>query len=171
MALTTNKKNKIIAQWKAGKFENPSQVAKHHKIDYKTAKKLVDGIPQANAHIVHDQVKLEILKKSIKNPQEISAIEMEVKERICTIEEDNELVSNNRKLLKVTQGTIQKQLLDEKGNIRKLNPKEIKSITGAIKDIENIANPRDTGTKIDVNNNNIVIPTMKDLYKGNANGM
>lgn len=41
MALTTNKKNKIIAEWKAGLFTSYNAVATTYKIDPKTVKKII----------------------------------------------------------------------------------------------------------------------------------
>lgn len=41
MALTTNKKNKIIAEWKAGLFNSYNAVATTYKIDPKTVKKII----------------------------------------------------------------------------------------------------------------------------------
>lgn len=163
MALTTNKKNKIINQWKAGKFKNYSQVAKFHKIDYKTVKKLLDGIPQSNARAVAIIVEAEVLKKSMKSPQELNAVEQEVIEKLNTQELDNELVAQNRKILKGLQSNIVGAMVTPTGRIKKLDPSEIKALSGAVKDIEVIANPKDSGTVI--NNNNVIIPTMEDLYK------
>lgn len=80
MALTTNKKNKIIAEWKVGKYPSYNAVAVAYKIDPKTVKKILDGIEQSNVYIVEDGARYEIAKKSIKNPNEIKAIENRVKE-------------------------------------------------------------------------------------------
>jgi len=80
MALSTRKRNMIIADWKTGKFDNPSQVAKHYKIDRKTAGKIIEGISQDNTAIVEAGAIYENAKKSLKNPVEITAIETAVKE-------------------------------------------------------------------------------------------
>lgn len=81
MALTTNKKNKIIAEWKAGIFRSHNAVATHYKIDPKTVKKILDGITQSNTDIVEVGALYESAKKSIKNPNELKAIEKAVIER------------------------------------------------------------------------------------------
>ena len=75
MALTTNKKNKIIAEWKAGLFTSYNAVATTYKIDPKTVKKILDGISQTNTDIVEAGTIYETAKKSIKNPNEIRAID------------------------------------------------------------------------------------------------
>ena len=75
MALTTNKKNKIIADWKAGRFNTAYAISKEYKIDQKTAQKIIDGFSQGNADIVAIGTAYEIAKKSIKNPVEKKAIE------------------------------------------------------------------------------------------------
>jgi hypothetical protein len=86
MALTTNKKNKIIAEWKAGIFSSHNAVAVSYKIDPKTVKKILDGISQSNTDIVEIGATYENAKKSIKNPNEIKAIEKAISER--TIKDD-----------------------------------------------------------------------------------
>ena len=80
MALSTKKKNIIIAQWKAGKFSNPTAAAKHHKIDRKTAAKILKDIPQTNAELSELAGEVERQKKSLKNPVEIAAVENRAKE-------------------------------------------------------------------------------------------
>jgi len=67
-------------------------------------------------------------------------------EKIDTSMEDNDLIKGNRKLLKLAQGIIVKS----KDNFDHNN---IKNLTGAIKDIESIANPQ-ASHKIDINNTN-----------------
>lgn len=81
MALTTNKRNKIIAEWKAGLFISYNSVAVSYKIDPKTVKKILDGISQSNTDIVEVGAIYENAKKSIKNPNEIKAIEKAITER------------------------------------------------------------------------------------------
>ena len=57
-----------------------------------------------------------------------------VVEKIDTILEDNKLIGNNRKLASMAQGI----LLSNKENFNHTN---IRNLTGAIKDIESVANP------------------------------
>ena len=82
MAISTRKKNLIIAEWKAGKYKSAYAVSKAHKISDKTAKKIIAGIQQENADIVEAGVMYESAKKSVKNPIEINAIESVVNDRI-----------------------------------------------------------------------------------------
>lgn len=70
-------------------------------------------------------------------------------DKIVTVLEDNNLISNNRKLLKAVQGIIGAEITK-----KNVNAKNIKNITGAIRDIESIANPQ--ASKLEINNNNMV---------------
>lgn len=81
MALTTNRKNKMIADWKTGKFKNPTALAKHHKVDRKTAQKVIGELTASNSDIVEIGALYENAKKSLKNPVEIKAVEKAVEER------------------------------------------------------------------------------------------
>ena len=82
MALSTRKKNTIVADWKTGKYPSFYAIAKHYKIDKKTAKKLLEGISKENAHIVEVLTMAESAKKSLKSPLELNAVEKAVKERL-----------------------------------------------------------------------------------------
>lgn len=86
------------------------------------------------------------ISESFHNANEIQKKEMN--ERVVTILEDNELVQNNRKLLKAFQGLIGQGI---KGNIYK-TASDIKAGVSSVKDIEAIANPQ--ANKIEVNNQN-----------------
>ena len=86
MALSTRKKNLIIADHKAGRFETQTALLKHYKIDRKTLVKVLEGISSTHAEIVEAGVVYESAKKSLKNPVEIKAIENVVKQR--TIADD-----------------------------------------------------------------------------------
>ena len=81
MALSTRKKNQIIADWKTGKFSSYYAVAKHYKISQPKAKEILVGIPHSNADIVEVGVVYEKAKKISKNLVEQKAIENAVKER------------------------------------------------------------------------------------------
>ena len=63
MALTTNKKNKIIAEWKAGIHSSFYAVSKAHNISQPSAKKLLENISMSNADIVEAGVAYEQGKK------------------------------------------------------------------------------------------------------------
>ena len=80
MALSTKRKNQIIADWKTGKFKSYYAVAKHYKISEPTAKIILANISQSNAEIVEVGVAYEKAKKLSKNLVEVKAIERRVKE-------------------------------------------------------------------------------------------
>jgi len=61
--------------------------------------------------------------------------------RINTIEEDNEIMSNNRKIAKMLQSVIVKQRND-------IDLTNIKAVSGTLKDIESIANPQASKVEI-----------------------
>ena len=105
MALTTNKKNKIIAAWKAGQFKSYYAVAKYYKTTQVTIKKILVNIEQSNTDTVELGVAYENAKKFSKNEVEIKAIENAVKERTIA-DEIEELVFNGtrtnvKKVIKV----------------------------------------------------------------------
>lgn len=82
MALSTRKKNIIRAEYRAGKYANPSQAAKAHGIDRKTAVKILEGVTPENAALVEAAVIVESTKNSLKNPVDRAAVEAEVKSRL-----------------------------------------------------------------------------------------
>jgi len=75
-------------------------------------------------------------------------------EKLNTTLQDNELISNNRKLAKLLQSVV----IREKDNI---NLKNIKNVSGVLRDIEAIANPT-VNNKVEINNSNqqATIPTI-----------
>ena len=84
--------------------------------------------------------------------------------RVNTILEDNELITNNRKILKAFQGKIIAGL--KNGAYEK--PNEIKAGTSALKDIEAIANPQANKQEINIQNTNaqqMNIKTLDDFYE------
>jgi len=80
-------------------------------------------------------------KISTKHPE----LESLIVAKIDTTIEDNELITNTRKLAKMAQGI----LIKSKDNFDHSN---IRNLTGALKDIESIANPQAT-QKIDLTQN------------------
>jgi hypothetical protein len=86
MALSTRRKNQIIADWKAGRFKSYYAVSKFYKISAPTAKEILLGILQSNSDIVEVGVAYESAKKLTKNLIEVQAIERVVAER--TIKDD-----------------------------------------------------------------------------------
>lgn len=59
----------------------------------------------------------------------------EIVSRVNTILEDNQIVQNNRKLMKMAQNILV-------ANKDKFNHQNIRNLTGAIKDMEQVSNPR-----------------------------
>jgi len=147
MAISTKKKNLIIAMWKTGKYKSYTSIAKHYKISTKTAQKIIGSNTHSNEDIVEMGVVYESAKKSIKNPHEITTIERAVEERteMDILREDLQL--NNLKISKLAQAKI----IQNKDDIDLTN---IKAVTGAIKDIEAVANPQTSKTDVTVNNQN-----------------
>jgi len=113
MALSTRKKNMIIADWKTGKFKSYNAIAKHYKIDSKTAKKILYGISHENADVVDVCVVAESVKKSVKNPIELNAIEKAVIERIKVDEISNLLLDKMKK--HIVNGKAQKVVTESIG--------------------------------------------------------
>lgn len=74
----------------------------------------------------------------------------EMEERVRTILEDNELIRNNRKLLKAFQGLIGKSIRE---NVY-VTPQDIKAGVSAIKDIEAVANPQASKAEVNIQNTN-----------------
>jgi len=106
LALSTRKKNIIIADWKTGSFTK-KELEKKHKISFKTLNKLVSGILPTNAEAVDVLCEAEMVKKSIKNPVELKAVENVVKNRImvdditCIIANGVKELANKKKAQKV----------------------------------------------------------------------
>jgi len=98
------------------------------------------------------------ISESFHNANDIQKKEMS--ERTLTILEDNELMANNRKLAKAFQGLIGQGI---RGNVYK-TASDIKAGVSSIKDIENIANPKDA---VVVNNTNAqqVKLGLEDFYE------
>jgi len=78
-------------------------------------------------------------------------------EKINTIIDDNELVSNNRKLLKAFQGIIGKGIREDKFS----TPAEIKAGVSAIRDIESVASPIKSDIRVQNNIQNNQITEVK----------
>ena len=112
MALTTNKRNKIIAEWKVGKYTSHNAVANAYKIDPKTVKKILDGISQSNVDIVSVGATYEIAKKSIKNPTELKAIEKRVIELSIADQVEAEAFSATLENIRSVRKKIQLEEVD-----------------------------------------------------------
>lgn len=154
MALSKNMKTRIVAAWKTGEFETYAALAKHYKIDPKTAKKLCDGIPKENAAIVEVLTAGEMAKKSVGNPSEIHAIDKAVERRMRVEEQNMRIIDRNRELAIKAQDKIA-EAFDE-GYI---GITMVKDITAALKNLENIANPKPSTQITNVNAN---VSTLKE---------
>lgn len=71
-------------------------------------------------------------------------------QKIDTMSQDNELIGNNRKIAKLLQSVIIQNRND-------INLKNIKNVSGVLKDIESIANP---------STNNIEVNTQTNIVEG-----
>jgi len=109
MALSTRKKNQIIADWKAGRFTTYYAIAKHYQISNPTAKEILVNIPQSNADIVEAGVTYEKAKKLNKNLIEVKAIEALVKERTIADEIQDIALSGTLANLKSVKSKIEKE--------------------------------------------------------------
>ena len=125
MALTTNRKNKIIADHKAGRFKSNTALAKHYKVDPKTVKKITMGISQENAEAVEAGVIYENAKKSLKNPVEIKAIETAVKEKTKEERMRDIVLDNTLKISVHTTTASAKQLQENNNKKIKTEPSEL----------------------------------------------
>ena len=112
MAISTKRKNQIIAEWKAGLFSSYNSVATTYKIDPKTVKKILDGISQSNVDIVSVGATYEIAKKSIKNPTELKAIEKRVIELSIADQVEAEAFSATLENIRSVRKKIQLEEVD-----------------------------------------------------------
>lgn len=84
--------------------------------------------------------------KMAQNIAELHPINQELMiKKLDTLEQDNELIGNNRKIAKMLQGVIV-------ANRQDINLGNIRNVSGVIKDIESIANPQ--SSKVEINNAN-----------------
>lgn len=74
-------------------------------------------------------------------------------EKLNTLEQDNELIGNNRKIAKMLQGVIV-------SSRNEIDLKNIRNVSGVLKDIESIANPQ-ANIKIENTNTNSSIQGIK----------
>ena len=114
MAISTRKKNLIIADWKTGKFKSYYAIAKEHKISQPQAKKILANIPHENATIVEAGVVYESAKKFSKNLVEIKAVENAVVERLKVDEISNLLLDKMKK--HIVNGKAQKIVTESIGD-------------------------------------------------------
>lgn len=109
LALSTKKKNQIIADHKAGRFDTQTALLKHYKIDRKTLLKILGGISSTNKEIVELGVLYESAKRSLKSPVEIKAIENVVKQRTIADDIKDEVLSATLLNIKSVKKKIQSE--------------------------------------------------------------
>jgi hypothetical protein len=112
MALTSNRRNKIIADWKAGSFPSHNAIATFHGVDPKTVKKILEGISQSNAEIVRVGAMYEHAKSSLKNPNEIKAIERAILQMAVKDEIKDEVLDATLMNIKSVKKKIAKQQIE-----------------------------------------------------------
>ena len=83
--LSDRQKKNIIALYKTGEY-NKTQLAKKYKVDEKTIRNITENAEPSNADIVEAGVNYEVLKKSVKSPTEIKAIEKVVDDKTKHLE-------------------------------------------------------------------------------------
>ncbi len=134
-------------------------IVKKYKVSKKTLANKISAekweiIGELNAHINGFKDSLEkISHNTLNDPikQEIAL------EKIETILEDNELIGNNRKLLKSFQSLISRGI---KAGVF-AQAKDIKSGVSALRDIEAISNPQTSQVNIQNNNANMLKQDIK----------
>lgn len=112
MALSTRKKNIIIADWKTG-FYKQKDMLKKHKIDRKTFVKIVEGILPTNADAVEVLHEAEMVKNSLKNPHELKAVENVVKNKLKVHKITDKILDKIDKF--VDNGKVQKVVTEGEG--------------------------------------------------------
>jgi len=108
MALSTKKKNIILAMWKTGDFKSANALANHYKISPKTARHIIGNTAHDNAELVERCVVTENDKKSLKNPQELKALESVVKKRTIADEIHDIVMSATKANVKAIKKVIKK---------------------------------------------------------------
>lgn len=132
-------------------------IVKGHKVP----RKLLTNKIRDNKWVIKGHLKADVegfyaeTHKMAQNVEKLHPINQNIIiEKLNTLEQDNQLVSNNRKIAKMLQGII----VQNRNNITLSN---IKNVSGVIKDIESIANPQ--SSKIELNNTNVNQNTQQTL--------
>ena len=140
-------------------------IVKKYKVAKKTLANKISAekweiIGGLNTHINEFKESLERISHNTHNDpikQEIALSKIE------TILEDNELIGNNRKLLKAFQGLVGRGI--KEGLYTK--PQDIKAGVSTIRDIEAVSNPQASKTDVTVNTqvNNTSNLSIEDFYE------
>jgi len=159
MALTTRKKNIILADWKTGNFKSITALAKHYKIDAKTAKKIVGEITPEHSDIVEFGVSYESAKNSLKNPVEITAIEKAVKNRIEYADLFEKSAVRNQKIANTALDAVENMQEnakdeEEKGAIAITSMQMLKDHSQITSKNKDVVIGKDADTQVNIQNNN-----------------
>lgn len=162
MALSTRKKNIIIADWKTGAFTK-KELEKKHKISFKTLDKLVNGIPTSNSEAVEVIAQSEMVKNSIKNPVELKAVENVVKNKLMVDNMTSKVLDKLNAF--IDKGKAQKVITEGHGKgfssarvvEHDLQPVDYKNIVDTIDkaSITLNVNERHSKNSVEVNNQNV----------------
>ena len=134
--LTERQKNNILAKWHTGQFTK-MELAKLYKVDETTIRRITDKQEPKNADIVKVGVALEIAKKAEKTPTETAEINKAIAKIVDETTINDEIASENRKILKEFQNKIKQGL--EAGDYE--NPVDINIGVKTIGEIEKVVRP------------------------------
>ena len=144
--LTARQKENILAKWNTG-FYTKTELARKYKVNEKTIRNIIGNKPPKHKELTEINMMIEATKKAEISPIERQAIDRATEEKIKTLELDNELILNNRKIAKL----LQKRIVENKDNI---SLKNVKQVSSTILDIEKIATGQSKKDDID----NVSIP-------------
>jgi hypothetical protein len=173
MAISTRKKNIVIADWKTGAYSLNS-LSKKHKISVNSVKKICTNVEQENSEIV-DLCMVAESKKCTKNAQEIKAIDEVVKNRLKVYDISNTILKGVEKLAK--GGKAQKVVTESIGDgmskativEHDLQAKDYKDLQDAV-DKASVTlgvNARHSNQQVNIQNNNQInqLNTIDDFYE------
>jgi hypothetical protein len=131
-----------------------TDILRKFRVDTKTLSNKIN----TEKWVITGEIKAELdgfYEHSHKTAQNIEKLLPEVQElvvmKINTMEQDNELISNNRKIAKMLQGIIV-------SNRNEINLNNIRNVSGVMKDIEQIANPT---TRTDISTTQNIISEIR----------
>jgi len=155
MAISTRKKNIIVAAWKTGEFKSFTSIAKEYKISTKTAQKIIGDTSHEHADIVQKGVEYQAVLKSTKNPHEVRMIEKVVDDRLKHSEIINTITEKNLKHMAKKIGSD--TTISEHKMIGETTDKAAITLGVAERHAKSV-------TAVQVNNE-VVVKTMNDLYE------
>jgi hypothetical protein len=113
---------------------------------------------QINAHIMEFSDKASLISKDIRDAHPLAR--PLIIEKVREIIEDSELLYTNRQLLRRAQNIAIRAL-----NTNQVEFKDIRTLTGAVRDIESIVNPQQRGNVNVAVQNNTEVTTKVELTK------